>query len=449
MDENISSLLEPLDAALIENHRHDPKLFDAMNESQVDLGIVSDGRPFSPFLRPQMFSRQLYREIVTASELLAEAFDTMTMAALENDEILAELGLTEIEERYARIDPGYPGVCNSSRLDAFIAEGTFKFLEYNGETPAGITDQLQIEKVLRLVPETEAFLARHRHWLPQPHAKLLDGLISGYRDFGGRKQYPNIAIVDWDGVSTYTEFETLLEYFESRGNKTVIADPGELEYDGQTLRIGDFDVDIFYKRVLIHEFFDRATNSHPLLRAYEDGNVFMANSFRTKIPHKKASLAVLGNDKFADLFTADQLEMIHKHLPWTRLITDRQTRYRGETIDLLDFIRRERDRFILKPNDDYGGSGIVIGWESTQSEWDTAIETALDEPFVVQERVAVEKVFFPTYDTEARMDELLIDFDPFLFRGKVEGGLVRLSSQSLVNVAAGGGEVAMVVLEDV
>ena len=46
------------------------------------------------------------------------------------------------------------------------------------------------------------------------------------------------------------------------------------------------------------------------------------------------------------------------------------------------------------------------------------------------------------------MEELLIDFDPFLFRGKVEGGLVRLSSSSLVNVAQGGGETALIVLED-
>lgn len=449
MNEKLTELVGRLDRSLIENHRTDRELFAKLNERQRQLGIMSDDRPFAPFLRPQFFTRPFYDEISRASEVLAEAFDAMTIAALDDDEILAELGLTETEERYARIDPGYSGVCNSSRLDAFIADSSFKFLEYNGETPAGITDQLQIEKVLNTVPEIRAFLSKHRHWMPQPHVKLLDGLVAGYRDFGGEKEKPNIAIVDWDGVSTFTEFETLKEYFESHGHQTVIADPGELEYDGETLRIGDFDVDIFYKRVLIHEFFERAADGHPLLRAYRDGNIFMANSFRTKIPHKKASLAVLGNDKFSHLFTKKQLELIRKHLPWTRLVTDRQTRYQGQTIDLLEFIRRERGRFIMKPNDDYGGSGIVIGWESNEAEWDVAIEHSLTDPFVVQERVPVEKVWFPAYDSEASMEELLIDFDPFLFRGKAEGGLVRLAAQSLVNVAAGGGEAALVVLEDI
>ena len=389
---NIDDQINSLDKLLIRDHRDDRSLFAELDEMQHQLGLVSGGRPFSPFLRPQFFERSFYRQIAWAAEVLADAFDVMTKAALENGHILAELGLTEIEDRFARIDPGSPGVCNSSRLDAFTGEGSFKFLEYNAETPAGITDQMQMEKLLQKIPAVTAFLAEHPHWMPRPHVKLLEGLVSGYRDFGGRKEKPNIAIVDWEGVSTYTEFENLREYFESQGHRTVIASPFELEYDGSVLSIGDLSVDIFYKRVLIHELFDRAPMDHPLLRAYEDGKVFMANSFRTKIPHKKASLAVLSNDRFAHLFAEAHLEMIEKHIPWTRLVSDRQVRFEAEKYDLLELIRRERTRFILKPNDDYGGSGIVVGWESTESEWDDAIEAALTSPFVVQERVPVEKV---------------------------------------------------------
>ena len=35
----------------------------------------------------------------------------------------------------------------------------------------------------------------------------------------------------------------------------------------------------------------------------------------------------------------------------------------GTTVDLLPFIERERDQLVLKPNDEYGGKGIVLGWE--------------------------------------------------------------------------------------
>ena len=51
---------------------------------------------------------------------------------------------------------------------------------------------------------------------------------------------------------------------------------------------------------------------------------------------------------------------------------------------------------MLKPNDDYGGHGIYIGWNSTAEEWDDAIEIALaDGDYLVQERVRTAKELFP------------------------------------------------------
>lgn len=447
MNEKLAKEIVSLEKKIIENHQFDKKLFNEMNEAQRELGILSDDRPFCPFMRPQFFTRKQYAEIAHAAEVLAAAFETMTYAALENEDIMRELDLTKREEQMARVEPGYKGVCNSSRLDTYLHGDGFKFLEYNGETPAGIIDQMQIEKVLELIPEVKEFLSENKHWRPKPHEKLLDGLIADYREFGGKKENPNIAIVDWKGVSTFTEFEILQEFFESKGNKTIIADPHDLEYDGKVLRVGDFEIDIFYKRVLIHEFQNEFDADNPFSNAYRDGNIFMANSFRTKIPHKKASFAVVGDERFQHLFTDEQIEIIKKHIPWTRRVREMKTKFNKTEIDLIEFLRQNRETFLLKPNDDYGGSGIVLGWESSESEWETALQNALKESFVVQEKVAVEKIKIPTYSDEIRIEELLIDFDPFLFRGKVEGGLVRLSSSSLVNVAQGGGETALIVME--
>lgn len=135
------------------------------------------------------------------------------------------------------------------------------------------------------------------------------------------------------------------------------------------------------------------------------------------------------------------------HVPWTRRVMDSESSYTGESIDLLEFIRSERHRFVLKPNDDYGGKGITFGWESNESEWDDAIENALSALYIVQERVPVEKTDIPVFvDGEARLESLTADFDPFLFRGAVEGGMVRLASGSLVNITSGGGETALAIL---
>lgn len=448
MNENLAEKINELNEEILAAHEFDTKLFADLTEMQRELGILDKNRPFCPFLRPHFFARSGYGKFVRAAEILSGAFERLTLAALQSEEICDELDLSERERRLARIEPGYKGVSNSSRLDSFISGDDFKFLEINGESPAGITDQMQIEKILQKIPAVRKFLAEHEHWSPKPHEKLLQGLIASYRDFGGKKARPNIAIVDWRGVSTETEFRNLERYFETEGCETEIVDPNELEYDGEILRAGAFEIDIFYKRVVLFEFLAKSDDSHPLIRAYRDGNVCMANSFRSKVPHKKASFAVLSDEKYRKIFTDKQLEAIKNHIPWTRRLREGATTYKGKNVDLIEFLRRERERFLIKPNDDYGGKGVVLGWESSQSVWEKALNDCLENSYIAQERALVEKAVFPAYAEKATLENLLIDFDPFLFNGKVEGGLVRLSASSIVNVAQGGGETAMFVLED-
>lgn len=449
MNQRLENTVRELDEKLLLKYRFDAKLFDELSEIQKQTGILHDDRPICPFLRPHFLPRSQYNSVKYAAEMLHAAFERLTEAALENAEIMAELNLTEKEENLARIDPRYKNLCVSSRLDTFLCGEEFKFLEYNAETPAGIGDQLSFEKVFEQVPEVQEFLAHNKHWRPAPHEILLEALIAAYHDSGGTKEKPQIAIVDWEGVSTASEFEILREFWSARGCETIIANPFELEYDGTNLRVGEFVVDIFYKRVIIHEFLETFDETHPLVRAYKDGNVCMANNFRVKIPHKKTSFAILSDEKYAYLFTNEQLKMIRKHIPWTRRVRDAKTDFEGGNVDLLEILRRKRERFILKPHDDYGGHGVSFGWENSESEWEKLIDNALKNCFIVQERAAVEKTSIPTIiNHELSLETLNVDFDPFLFNGKVNGGLVRLSAQSLVNVSAGGGETALVVLED-
>ena len=448
MRTDFDEIVNRLNSDIVRAHYDDTSLFEALTLTQSELGLLFGDRTTCPFLRPHMLARSQYSQISYAAETIAEAAERFVSAALQDDMILSLLDLTEREASLARIEPGYSSLCVSSRLDTFIDGDDFKFLEYNAETPAGVGDQHHLESLLFRIPAVKAFLGINEYSRTRPQQKLLESLVRGYREFGGKETKPNIAIVDWDGVSTGAEFESLKDFFESMGFRTLIVDPKDIEYNGRELYAGSFRIDIFYKRIVIHEYLDAFDDGHALIQGYSDGNVFMANSFRVKIAHKKSSFAVLTDEKYASLFTSEQQAIIRKHLPWTRKVTDAATTYFGDSVETLEFIRKNREKMLLKPNDDYGGKGIVMGWEVNAGEWDDAIENALSESFVVQERAAIKKETFPFYDTTARLTDLHVDFDPFLFLNKVEGGMVRLSASSLVNVTQGGGQTALVVLED-
>ena len=181
--------------------------------------------------------------------------------------------------------------------------------------------------------------------------------------------------------------------------------------------------------------------NHPIIRAVRDGAVCLVNGFRCKLLHKKASLAVLSDERNAHLFSVEDRSAIAAHVPWTRLVEERRTRWMGREVDLVPLILAERERLVLKPNDDYGGKGIVLGWEAAADAWEAAVAAALAEPHIVQERIDLPEEPFPTVAGGTMLlGDRIVDTAPFVFDGAgVDGCLTRVSTASLVNVTAGGG----------
>jgi uncharacterized circularly permuted ATP-grasp superfamily protein len=121
-----------------------------------------------------------------------------------------------------------------------------------------------------------------------------------------------------------------------------------------------------------------------------------------------------------------------------------RTDYLGAEIDLLDFVTANRNRLVLKPNDDYGGHGITIGWNVDETGWKKALSEAVENgDYVVQERVPTARETFPALRDDATFEfaEQLVDLDPLLFNGKVGSAFTRLSFTELANVSSGGGMV--------
>ena len=160
---------------------------------------------------------------------------------------------------------------------------------------------------------------------------------------------------------------------------------------------------------------------------------------------------MLTDPAYARLFTGGELEAVRRHVPWTRKVREGKAEKGGADVDLLDYVRRNSGTLVLKPNDDYGGHGIYIGWNTTESAWEEALQAALaDGDYLVQERVSTARETFPALmdDGSVVYAEQLVDLDPLLFYGKVGSAFTRLSSSELANVSSGGGMVPTFIIED-
>jgi hypothetical protein len=424
-----------------------------LDEGLERAKLIFGGRRLSPYLRPHFVTREDFARIVSVCETVWNAIEKVKDAAVDDESLLDYLGLTPIERELVKIDPGYRAVSPTARLDSFLTDSAYSFVELNGESPAGIAYADAAFEIFEKLPVMKRFAERYavKRFVGSP--LMLKLLIDCHEEFLGRKpeRAPQIAIIDLKGMPTQNEFELFREYFEAHGYPSIIASPDQLEFTNGRLRVADFEIDIVYKRLLVNEYLP-VMDAHPaLLNAYRARAICMVNSFRSKLIHKKAIFAVLTDARYASLFSASELAMIKKHVPWTRPVRAEKSDYQGAEIDLLQFIADRRDRLVLKPNDDYGGHGIYIGWNTDEISWDEAIHSALaNGDYLVQERVPTAREVFPalTADGEMNFAEQLVDLDPLLFNGKVGSAFTRLSSNELANVTAGGGMVPTFVISE-
>lgn len=409
--------------------------------------LVYGDRPIGVALRPHLLDAEQFDVLTRRTEQVASALEKVAAAAVADPAVMDRFGLTELEREFALIDPGFARAAINTRMDGFVHAREVRFVEFNGENPSSLSDQAGLNEVLAQLPEMTALQQRFRLREFSPPERLLESLIATFREWGGSGE-PQIAIVDWKDLPTANEFILLQEYFTSQKVRTIICSPEELEYEGGELRCGDFRIDLVYKRVIIHEFLERCGRDHALARAYRERRVCLVNPFRCKIMHKKASFELLTDEDCAEWFDAAEREAIQASVPWTRRVADRKTTWQGQKIELLDFVSRNREKLVLKPNDDYGGRGVFVGPRVEQGAWEDALQESIGHDYVVQEAIDLHTEEFPIFgETEWAQQPMFVDTNPFLFRGKVCGALVRLSESPVVNVTSGGGETGFYVIE--
>lgn len=417
---------------------------DWLGERQRERGLAFGDRPLCTVLRPRFLDTATYDALRSMSAGVLSAFRTAGEVALHDAGFRAAFRLAEWEESLIAAMPRMPALAPLSRIDAFIDphDGVPRLTEFNGETPAGTGYVDVLAELFLSHPVMPQFA---RDWVVRPlpaRHHILGVLLDTWRQVRGTRNAPTIALVDWDDVPTLSEFRIMRDFAHAMGVAFRITTPDALTFTGNVLRDTDGTaIDLVYKRVLLHELVAEKGLAHPLLRAVTAGAVVMVNGIHGKPLHKKASLAVLTDERHAARFSAAERAAIAKHIPWTRVVEERHTEIDGARIDLVPWMLDHRDDLVLKPNDDYGGAGIVLGWEVDAAAWSRAVTHATTEPYVVQRRIALPSEPFPAiHDGTVVIDDRIVDTAPFCWNTAwMDGTLTRISTSTLVNVTAGGG----------
>jgi hypothetical protein len=222
----------------------------------------------------------------------------------------------------------------------------------------------------------------------------------------------------------------------------VVADPRELRLVNGHITVGRQPVDLLYRDSELEEFVDMeraGTRLTALRRAVQDGRLISGLTWEFD---QKSAWEVFTDPQYARYFTPAQRRLFREHLLWTRLVREALvTDMSRRPVDLPRFIRRHKDRLVLKPNTMFGGEGVVLGRTVSQRVWEVHLRRALHGPkrYVVQEAARIPTDRFPMLvDGGVRHLERCV-VSGFFFTSSAIGLIGRFSSAPVVNVSRGGG----------
>ncbi|TMG33952.1 MAG: hypothetical protein E6H94_10045, partial [Chloroflexi bacterium] len=238
------ALLE--DAALVQASA------ELLTEGQRERRLVFGERPLCVSLRPNLVSAWQYAAVNKAAETIYAALGRLERALLADADLRRELDLEPREEELALADPGFRAASPSSRLDGFVGDdGVIRFVEYNAESPAGMAYNDELAQVFARLPVVREFRKRFRVRTIPVRARQLGAMLRAHR--ARANGTPTVAIVDWRGLPTLTEFQMFERYFESQGVRALICAPEDLTYTRGVLRADGRKIDLVYRRVLTSE----------------------------------------------------------------------------------------------------------------------------------------------------------------------------------------------------
>ena len=422
LDEAISRYHRILESEPYRDLRWVKNLQDEMEARQLSAG----GRLLCPFLRPNFVTQKQYDNLVKTGEALISAVDRMLRTALASPQLLSRMQLFPAEKMLAAIDPGYEMAEVSAQLDLQIQNGSLHVMQYNADALTGAAWSEGLSDLFYDCPPVKEFRRRYNLTRVGGKKPFLSALLKAYKMFAanfGTKPKPNIAILEFRDPTGRSEYEIYRDYFRAEGFQTELVSPDQLEYRNGVLRSGTFDIDLIYRRISVQEFLLRFTLNHPLVQAYRDHKVCIVNSFRSELSHKKAMFALLTDETLTAKFPIHERKAIREHVPWTRVVKSGKTQYHEETIDdLIEYIKQNREKLVLRPNDEYSDMHSFIGYEHDEGSWARAIREALRAPYVVQERVKPARTVFPLMNYgHLEFKEMQVDVQPQAFLGKVAG----------------------------
>ncbi len=397
-----------------------PELLTSLKSAVADLDFPMEPASALPVVLPPDLYAEMYdatRHIMylLRTALLERAPDGPgRVAALRAEEALYPLFIQgPAEERYATY---------MTRPDVVVDATGPKFLEFNiGGGIGGVIDTALISR---------AWTSAHGDTNAPFHG--FDPLVVRDRMFaevihelGVR---PAVAVVgsvrDLGGKATPRYYGLQIDSLRSHGLEAEFFEPEELP--DRIGRPDDLKFPVGLRHFTVLEWRELGIDLGPVRAALDAGCLLLSTQTAYLIANKKVMAWVSEGRPW---MTDRDRRAVARYVPWTRVVSDSRSEWRGSSWSLPHLLLKEQENFVMKPAVGMKSKNILVGRECDPERWRIAVEDAMAaEDHVVQEyveSVPYRMAFWDHAAEELYDGDVYPVFGPYLFGGRPAGCRVR------------------------
>jgi ASC-1-like (ASCH) protein len=417
---------------------------------QHEWGLAMGDRALTYSLRPSFIPEGQYIRMQDAVYLIRQAILHIANTFFHDTESMKDLALSEWEMEMAAMYTKMIRFSAVARLDAIMTDTTFKFIRVNGESPFGAAYTHHLAKLYRELSLFKQFTKTYPVRFVSPLEHLVAGLLRIYHEeFDGEQEKPSFVIVGSESDPSFSEYLLIKAYLDQFDYPCEICAPEALCCQEGWIYAHGLRCDILYRRFTMHEYQQRFEACGPYHEGYIAQKTCYVNTFKANVIHKRSLLAYLTDSRYSRILNTFQIQAIREHIPWTRFFRPQQTNYQGRMVDLVDFVRSHRSDFVLKPNDDTEGKSIISGLHQSESRWDAAIEEALANDYIVQERVDLYEEPYMSWENRQWTEiPTVVNVDPYINGPLMGGCMTRTTPVTTTSLAVGASFLPTFILRD-
>ena len=331
---------------------------------------------------PRMYSEEMIEQFKEIVRTTYGIFEKVIKEYLNCADYRELFPFSKDLEELILIPNGYDSVLPIARFDIFYHEdtGRFHFCEINTDGTSGMNeDRLQDEFILDN-PAHQEMRRRYRFRTMELFDSWVQKFLDLYKTYEGHVAKPNVAVVDFLDKGTLREFQEFARHFQRAGVDAEVCDIRDLRFEnGHLISPTGHVIDAVYRRAVTTDIMEHKDEIGAFIQAIRENACFIAGSLCTQIVHHKYIFHILHLPRTRQFLTQEEQDFIDEHVPRTMPFDDR--------FISMEEVLKNKDHFILKPDDSYGSSGVHAGVEHTQEEWDAIVREAYGKEFICQDYV--------------------------------------------------------------